>query len=654
MNTINVAAPLSVKEAKITGRFWKDFMDKILKQIIPYQWEALNDRIEGAEPSFSMRNFRVASGKEKGEFGGRVFQDSDVAKWLEAVAYSLMWHPDAKLEKTADEAIDDIVAAQQPDGYLNTYYIINGLNKRFTNLKENHELYCLGHFLEAAVAYYEATGKDKLLKAMVKYVDLVDSLMGPEEGKIRGYPGHQEIELALVRLYKITKNEKHLRLAKYFIDERGKEPLFFREEGEKYGNEFPWKDSLFQYNYYQAGEPVREQRHAIGHAVRAVYMYAGMTDIACQTGDDSLLEVCRRLWTDVTCRQMYITGGIGSSGYGEAFTFGYDLPNDTVYAETCASIALAFFARRMFNLEPKREYTDVLELALYNGIISGMSADGKSFFYVNPLEVVPEAIEKDQLRSHVKPVRQKWFGCSCCPPNLARILSSLGSYVYSKWENKNTFFINLFVEGEVSTNLDGPLKLQVKTNYPWEGSVNVAVDKISDKAVIAVRIPGWCDDYSIKNQNSRVKIQERDGYAYFTGLKSGDSFTLEMEMPVALWEANPKVRENIGKVTAKRGPVVYCIEEADNGPDLHRVFVDKNVENSKFEHNYEEGFFGGAVLIKSKARRLKQSDWDDTALYRKSKGFDSIKYEEVSLKWIPYYLWANRGIGEMTTWVRTL
>ena len=641
------AVSLSLKEIKITEKFWKDLREKVRINVIPHQWEALNDRVEGAEPSYCMRNFRVASGKEAGEFGGKVFQDSDVAKWIEAVAYSLMWHPDPALERTADSAIDDVVAAQQADGYLNTYYIITGLDKRFTNLQENHELYCLGHFLEAGVAYYEATGKEKLLKALIKYVDLVDSIFGPEDGKMHGYPGHQVIEMALVKLYNVTKDEKHLRLAKYFIDERGKEPVYFREESKKHGNAFPWKDSLFQYGYYQAAEPVTEQKHAVGHAVRAVYMYAGMADVACKTGDADLLKACRRLWEDVTRRQMYITGGIGSSYYGEAFTYGFDLPNDTVYAETCAAIGLAFFAQRMLNCSPEGEYADVMEQVLYNGILSGMSEDGKSFFYVNPLEVVPESAKKDQLRKHVKIERQKWFGCSCCPPNLARILSSLGAYAYSK--DKDCLYINLFTGGTVQTGLaSGVFEMTIETKYPWEGTVSITIDKVSPRAVLAIRIPGWCEKYSLQINGVAAKYEVEHGYARLGGLSDGDKVVLMLDMPASFWEANPRVRENIGKVALKRGPVVYCIEEADNGADLHRVFVSKD---TRFGVDFDEDFLGGAVVIQSPAKRLRQDSWDTDTLY--SLSGKKVSYEEISLRWVPYYLWANRGAGEMVTWVRT-
>lgn len=639
------ADPPDLSEVKITGGFWHGFVEKAINLVIPYQWEALNDRIEDAEPSFCMRNFRVASGKEKGQFGGRVFQDSDIAKWLEAVAYSLMLRPDPELEKTADAAIDDIVAAQQPDGYLNTYYIITGRDKRFTNLMDNHELYCLGHFLEAAVAYFRATKKDKLLKAFIKYVDLINTLIGPEDGKIHGYPGHQEIELALVKLYEITRDEKHLKLAKYFIDERGKKPNFFREEAKKHDNSFYWKDSLFQHGYSQAAEPVRQQQHAVGHSVRAVYMYTGMADIARETDDSELMQACRRLWTDITRRQMYVTGGIGSSQYGEAFTFGYDLPNHTMYTETCASIGLVFFAQRMLNVHLDSEYADVMEQALYNGIISGMSVDGKSFFYVNPLEVFPEASEKDQLREHVKPERQKWFGTSCCPPNLARILTSLGAYTCSKIGD--CLYLHLYTGGEVSTELDsGRIKLDVSTNYPWDGDVSVTVNEAPAQSAVALRVPGWCESYTLAINGAKVDAHLKGGYLHIEGICAGDAIQFTMEMPVVVLEANPNVRADIGKVAIRRGPMVFCIEEVDNGSDLHKIFLQKNAE---FTSVYDENFLGGAVILKSCALRLKA--WNSDELYRKSQ---PAQYENIELKWVPYYLWANRGKGEMCCWINVL
>jgi len=648
MDKNNSSKPLPVNSINITDNFWRDRMELVRTHVIPYQWEALNDRIEGAEPSYCMQNFKIAAGMMEGEFKGFVFQDSDFAKWIEAVGFSLMWHKDKKLEKIADEAIDIVCAAQQPDGYLNTYYIINGLDKRWTNLRDNHELYCLGHMIEGAVAYYQATGKDKLLNAMIKYVDYVDTIFGDEEDKEHAYPGHEVIEMALIKLYKIKKDEKYLKLAKYFIDERGKSPLYFEEEGTMYENKFWWRDSYFKYQYYQAGKPVREQDVAEGHAVRAVYLYSGMADVAKETNDHKLLEACKNLWENMTRKQMYITGGIGSSQYGEAFTYDYDLPNDTIYAETCASIGLVFFARRMLEITPKSEYADIMEKALYNGIISGMSLDGTKFFYVNPLEVVPEASEKDHLRAHVKVERQKWFGCACCPPNIARLVSSIGSYAYSLKEN--TIFMHLYMGGEISANLSSnDITLNVKTNYPWNEGVNISMNmKAETNFEFALRIPDWSINYTIKVNNQEVECKMVDGYAYIIRIwKNDDEINIFFEMPVEIMTANVNVRENIGKVAIMRGPIVYCLEEEDNGSDLHRIYLNNKPD---FTYKYEKDLLGGIVTIEGNGKILETKDLDEDKLYKSN---TEIKFQDKRLKWIPYYSWANRNPGEMIVWVRS-
>jgi len=638
---------LLIDSINITDNFWRKMMELVRIHVIPYQWEALNDRIEGAEPSYCMQNFKIAAGMMEGEFKGFVFQDSDFAKWIEAVGFSLIWHKDKNLEDTADEAIDIVCAAQQPDGYLDTYYIINGLDKRWTNLRDNHELYCLGHMIEGAVAYYQATGKDKLLNAVIKYVDYVDTIFGSEENKKHGYPGHEVIEMALIKLYTIKKDEKYLKLAKYFIDERGKSPLYFEEEGIRYENKFWWEDSYFKYEYYQAGKPVREQNVAVGHAVRAVYLYSGMADVAKETNDDELLEVCKRLWRNMTRKQMYITGGIGSSQYGEAFTYDYDLPNDTIYAETCASIGLVFFARRMLEITPKSEYADVMEKALYNGIISGMSLDGTKFFYVNPLEVVPEASEKDHLRAHVKVERQKWFGCACCPPNIARLLSSIGGYAYSLKEN--TLFMHLYIGGEISVNLSSKdITLSVSSNYPWSENINISLNMKGESTFeFALRIPEWCRSYNIKVNNQEVEYEMFDGYVYIIKTwENNDEINIYFEMPVEIMTANPSVRENIGKVAIMRGPIVYCLEEEDNGRDLYSVYLS---ENPEFTYEYEKDLLEGVVTIEGNGKILLKKNWDEDSLYKSNA---EIKFEDKKLKWIPYYSWANRNPGEMIVWLR--
>ncbi len=632
--------------SRVEDAFWTRTRETVRREGIPYQWRALNDMIPDAEPSYCMRNFRIAAGRERGEHAGCVFQDSDVAKWLEGAAYSLRWHPDPELEATIDGAIDEIVAAQQPDGYLDTYYIIGGLDKRWTNLKDHHELYCAGHLLEAAVACYRVTGKRVLLDAMIRYVDHIDSVLGPEEGKLHGYPGHPVIEMALMRLYAVTKDPKHLKLAKYFVDQRGQRPLFFRDEDERNHNAFYWKDSYFQYQYYQAGMPLREQTEAQGHAVRAMYLYSGAADVARETGDKELADVCRRLWASTVRRRMYVTGAVGSSEYGEAFTFDYDLPNDTIYGETCAAIGLVFFARRMLALEAKGEYADVMERALYNGVISGMQLDGKKFFYVNPLEVLPEACLKDHGKCRVKVERQKWFGCACCPPNIIRLLASLEDYIYSA--NGGEVYVHLYVGGGLETEVGGrPVRLDVKTNYPWKGDVALTVRDAATFA-LKLRAPGWCRRWTLRVNGEAVESKARDGYiALEREWSAGDVVELSLDMPVELVRANPRVYEDAGKVAVARGPLVYCLEEADNTRNLHLVRLG-GAKPGDFEARWKPDKLGGIVELTSPGLRESDAGWGET-LYS---GVNAIGSAPARLTWIPYYSWANRDPGEMRVWVR--
>ena len=638
---------VNLSKIQIEDKFWKEYMELVRSHVIPYQWEALNDRIENAAPSYCIQNFRVAAGREEGKFQGMVFQDSDVYKWLEAVAYSLMWYPDAELEKTADETIELIAAAQQPDGYLDTYYIINGLDKRFTNLMDHHEMYCLGHMVEAAVAYYYATGKDTFLNVAIGYSNCAYENLGTEEGKIPGYPGHEVAEMALIALYEITKDERHLKLAKYFIDQRGQAPLFFDEECKRNNNICCWDDTYMKKQYYQAGKPVREQDKAEGHAVRAVYLYSGMTDVASATEDQELFEACERLWENITTRQMYVTGAIGATEHGEAFSYDYDLPNDAVYAETCAAIGLIFFARRMFEITKDSRYTDVMERALFNGVISGMSLDGKQFFYVNPLEVTPEACEKNYFLRHVKPERQKWFGCACCPPNVARLLSSIGGYAFEA--DDSSLYINLYMGGKVELELNGQKNiLNVETNYPWDGNVTVTVENdAAAEFACALRLPGWCQNYTLKVNGEEAVCEVEKGYAILKReWKSGDRIILDMEMPVVLVEANPLVREDIGKVAVMRGPLVYCLEEHDNGDQLQQMYL---VEGAEFVEKFEPDLLKGVLTLTTEGKQISKAGWGCNDLYRT---YRSRSFEKKELKFIPYYAWANRGIGEMRIWVQ--
>lgn len=470
--------PVNLKNVKVTDDFWRAQQELVRTEVLPYQWDALNDRIPDAAPSYCMHNFRAAARmqrekKERGaayvppaytfrdfealpddpahpdpdKFYGFVFQDTDFSKWIEAVAYSLTQHPDAELEKTADEAIDLVCSAQLENGYLDTYYILNGMDRAFTNLKDHHELYCFGHLTEGAVAYWQATGKEKLLRAACRFADYIAERFGPAPGQCKGYPGHEIAEMALARLYEATGEEKYLALSKFFIDERGKQPFYYDEEARRRdaldGKPHKPNTDPDRYAYQQAHLPVREQAEAVGHAVRAAYLYSGMADVARLTKDEPLYAACERLWESITKEKMYITGGMGGTVHGEAFSYPFDLPNDSAYSETCAAIGLVFFARRMLEIAPKAEYADVMERALYNTVLSGMALDGKSFFYVNPLSVYPEACRRDSRLFHVKPIRQKWFGCACCPPNIARTVMSAAAYACT--ENADTLWVHLSV-----------------------------------------------------------------------------------------------------------------------------------------------------------------------------------------------------------------
>ncbi|AGE22473.1 MULTISPECIES: glycoside hydrolase family 127 protein [Geobacillus] len=629
---------------KITEGFWSRYVDVVRKEVVPYQWEALNDLIPSAEPSHAIENFRIAAGESDGEFYGMVFQDSDVGKWLEAVAYLLEEKRDPELEALADDVIELLSRAQQPDGYLNTYYTVKEPGKRWTNLRDNHELYCAGHLIEAAVAYFRATGKRRFLDIMCKYADYIGTVFGRGEGQIPGYDGHQEIELALLKLYEVTGNESYLKLSQYFIDQRGQQPHYFDWEKKARGETKPfWFHD--DYRYHQAHIPVREQKQAVGHAVRALYMYTAMAGLAAKTGDESLKQACQTLWENVTKRQMYITGGVGSSAFGESFTFDFDLPNDTAYAETCASIALVFWARRMLELETDGKYADVMERALYNGTISGMDLDGKKFFYVNPLEVWPKACERHDKR-HVKPVRQKWFSCACCPPNLARLIASIGHYIYS--QTSDALFVHLYVGSDIRTELGGrSVEIVQETNYPWDGTVRLTVlPESAGEFTIGLRIPGWCRGATLTINGEKVDMVPliQKGYAYIKRIwKKGDQVELVFPMPVERIKAHPQVRANAGKVALQRGPIVYCLEEVDNGPNLANLFLPRDAH---LEAHFEPDLLEGVVVITGTAERMDESAWNDE-LYRP---IDPQTYQ-VPFRAIPYYAWCNRGEGEMTVWV---
>jgi len=638
---------LELKKVKLHKEgFWAKRMEQVKEAVIPYQWQALEDKSPGAPPSHAMENFRIAAGLAKGEFYGFVFQDSDVYKWLEAASYCLMSRPDPKLEKLADEVIDVIVKAQRPDGYLNTYFIIKEPKMRWKNLRDNHELYCAGHLIEAAVAHHQATGKRKLLDAACRLADHIDSLFGPEPGKKRGYPGHPEIELALVKLYRATGEERYLKLSKFFVDERGRKPLYFEIEAKERGEERPrWP--FWTPAYCQAHAPVREQREAVGHAVRAMYLYSAMADLALETGDETLFAACERFWENVTKRRMYITGGVGSDASGEAFTFDYDLPNDRAYAETCASIGLVFWAHRMLRLDTERKYADVMERALYNGVLGGISLDGTKYFYTNPLEVWPEACQNRHDLRHIVIERQPWFNCACCPPNIARLLASIPQYVYS--QEKNAVYVHLFAASEATVELPGGrVTLIQETDYPWEEEVAFRVRP--DKPFVftlAVRIPGWCRDPRLRINGDDVDLASlmEKGYARIRGKwHGGDRVELLLPMPIERVHAHPEVRAAAGKVAIMRGPIVYCLEEIDNGPNLAQIVLPRKAELTV---ESKDPALGDAVVIRGVALRADTSAWG-SSLYAPAE----CERKATSITAVPYYTWCNRKSGEMAVWIR--
>ncbi len=632
---------IDMKHFTIRDGFWSPYRRLIKEEVLPYQYSMLEDQVSDAARSHAIENFRIAAGIKEGEFYGMVFQDSDVAKWIEACAYTLADFPDPKLEAVVDEIIEVIEKAQQKDGYLNTFFTLKEPTRRFTDLQEGHELYCAGHMIEAAVAYYHATGKKRLLNVMIRMADLIDHYFG--KGKNRGIPGHPEIELALMKLYRATDEERYLKLCEYFINERGTQPNYFKEEQER-RDWSVWNSDWRDVNYTQNHAPVREQVDAVGHSVRAVYLYTGMADLAGVNSDDELKVACERLWESITKRRMYITGGIGSTVIGEAFTEDYDLPNDTAYAETCASIGLIFFAQKMLELEPKGEYADIMERALYNTVLAGMSQDGKHFFYVNPLEVTPGISGIAQTHRHALPERPKWFGCACCPPNVARLLSSLDLYAWS--ENESTIFSNLFIGGEADFRETKGCSLTVSTEYPYGETISyrVATDGRPKSFVMALRIPGWSDTRTKLYYNGEeLNLSDiiKDGYAYVSkSFADGDLLQLELDMEPFRVYSNTLVHNNEGYVALQCGPLVYCLEGVDHDGEIHSLRLAKAAD---IKTEYKQNLFGGIKVLKAEGYRMKSAP----GLYSRVRP----QPQPVTITAVPYYVWGNRGSGQMRVWI---
>ena len=633
-------------KSHITGGFWRERMDVNRTATIP------------AGLALCKSTGRIDAFKLEWKQGDpnppHIFWDSDLAKWLEASALSLIDTPDAELEAQIRGIAKLVASAQQPDGYLNTHFTVVEPEKRFTCLQHWHELYCAGHLFEAAVAIDRATGDRTLLDACVRYAKLIGETFGVEDGKRRGYPGHEEIELALVKLSGATGDKSLLDLAKYFIDERGRKPHYYTEEALARG-ENPPPDTLdAAYAYCQAHKPVREQDRLVGHSVRATYLYCGMADIARMYGDETLAAACRKLWKHATRCMMSITGGLGQTCANEGFTQDRDLPDETAYLETCASIGLGLWAWRMSKLEPLGEYADTLERALYNGVISGLSADGKRFFYGNPLAVQPGFDGNGRYHGEdFNYRRSEWFDCACCPPNVARRIAQLPDLLADG--RGDTFFIHQYACADIEAEIaGGKVAFSMGTAYPWDGEIAIDVKTCasSSKWTLALRIPGWCRNATVKVNGKLVALDGvilRNGYAYIARQwKQGDKVTLSLQMPVERIAAHPDARQTAGRVALMRGPVVYCLESVDQ-PGIPLADV-RLADDPKFEVSIgADGVLKGVPLITADAEFRPADGWGD-ALYRRAD--EAAPAKDARITALPYFLWGNRETGAMRVWIR--
>jgi DUF1680 family protein len=598
-----------MREVQLTAGLLHERFQTNIAAGIPAGWRQLWE-------SYTIPNFYVVSGRRPGEVQGPRYIDSDGYKWLEAACWAYAHTQDETLKAWIDEFVDVIEAAQEEDGYVNTHFMGERKSLRFTDLDHAHEIYCFGHLTQAAIAHHRVTGEDKLLNVARRFADLLYRLFGPE-GRW-GTCGHPEAEMALIELYRETGERRYLQLASRMVDARGQKP--------------PVLDGSI---YLLDHAPFREQREAVGHAVRALYLYAGATDLYMETGEPALLETLHALWEDVFTRKAYVTGGLGARYEGEAFGLAYELPNLRAYAETCAAIAGFMWNWRMLQVEAQARYADWMEIALYNGILSGVSLDGTRYFYMNPLE------------SRGGYERSPWFGCACCPPNVHRTLASLPGYLYGL--DEQTVYLHFYAGSQLDTRLpDGqPVQIRVQTDYPWSG--DILLQPSAGSYALALRIPGWASDVELRVNGERVEAVPGSYAIVQREWRDGDSVQLTLPMPIELLRANPRIEEDRASGMLRRGPVVYCVEQTDlPAGDLMDLYLPE--ETSGLRAEYVPSLLGRVVAIEGNAL-LDTVPRDSQPLYVPASRYVPPRHREVPVRWVPYYAWANRGAGAMKVWL---
>ena len=650
----------SAPHITITSRFWNRYRTMTVDNALPYQWRALNDEVpvdvpegatwgeNGSQFSHSLRNLRIAAGREEGEFSGQPFQDTDVSKWLEAASYALRFKDEGldvdELETRVNEAIELFEGAQDKDGYLDTKFELDlPAEQRFKGLRWSHELYTMGHFIEAAVAHYESTGSHRALDIAERVAACVEKHFGDGEGQVHGTDGHPEIELALARLFEVTGEKRWLNLAAWFIRVRGIDPEFYDEQDKAGGPQF-YEGFHMPLKYFVADEPILDKQKAEGHAVRLLYLAVAVAKVGRLLGDAKMLDTAERLWKNIVDHRMYITGAVGSCQVGEAFSFDDDLPNDLNYGETCASVAMLFYGRALMEIKPRGSVADVMELELFNSMLSGMQLDGTRYFYVNPLEADPAASKGNPTKSHILTRRAGWFDCACCPANLVRLITSLDRYLYTV--DGDTIYAHQFIAN--TTQFDGGLVIeqtQAGEEYPWSGDITFQISNPNGlRKTVAVRIPQWSGNYTLQVNGETVDLPVIDGFVHIDASARSTQIHLTLDMSVRRLRASLNVRADIGKLAVARGPIVFCMEQCDNeGP----LWLDGMAVDASVEERYDAGLLEGVEVLSVSGRRLEPQR--EGQYYASD---EPLAERDETLTMIPYYAWCNRAEGQMQVWTR--